>query len=47
VYTYGVNDTVLGVQVPPLYDSGDRFLLISDWYLVTRRSLEVTATPEP
>jgi peptide/nickel transport system substrate-binding protein len=47
VYTYGVNDTVFGVQVPPLYDPSDRFLLIPQWYLVTRRSLEGTATPEP
>jgi peptide/nickel transport system substrate-binding protein len=47
VYTYGVNNTVYGVQMPPLYDPSDRFLLISQWYLVTRRSLEKTATPEP
>lgn len=47
VYTYGVNDTVFGVQMPPLYDPSDRFLLIPNWYLVTRRSLELTATPEP
>jgi peptide/nickel transport system substrate-binding protein len=47
VYSYGVNITVQGVQMPPLYDPSDRFLLISQWYLVTRRSLEQTATPEP
>lgn len=47
VYSYGVNDTVQGVQIPPLYDPSDRFLLISQWYLVTRRALEQTATPEP
>jgi len=47
VYTYGINETVHGVQMPPLYDSSDRFLLISQWYLVTRRSLEKTVTPEP
>jgi len=46
VYSYGVNDTVQGVQIPPLYDPSDRFLLIGQWYLVTRRSLEPTATPE-
>ncbi len=47
VYTYGVNDTVYGLQMPPLFDQSDRFLLISQWYLVTRRSLESTLTPEP
>jgi peptide/nickel transport system substrate-binding protein len=47
VYTYGVNDTVQGVQMPPLYDPSDRLSLISQWYLVTRRSLEQTATPVP
>ena len=36
---------VLGVQMPPLFDTSDRFLTISEWYLVTRRSLE--QTPEP
>jgi peptide/nickel transport system substrate-binding protein len=47
VYTYGVNVTVQGVQMPPLYDPSDRFSLISQWYLVTRRSLEQTPTPAP
>lgn len=47
VYTYGVNDTVQGVQMPPLYDPSDRLSLISQWYLVTRRSLEQTPTPAP
>ena len=47
VYSYGVNDTVQGVQMPPLYDPSDRFLLIPQWYLVTRRSLEQTPTPAP
>lgn len=47
VYSYGVNDTVQGVQMPPLYDASDRFLLIPQWYLITRRSLEQTPTPAP
>ncbi|RJP46525.1 MAG: peptide ABC transporter substrate-binding protein [Anaerolineaceae bacterium] len=47
VYSYGVNDTVQGMQMPPLYDPSDRFLLISQWYLVTRRALETTPTPAP
>jgi peptide/nickel transport system substrate-binding protein len=42
VYSFGVDAQVLGVQVAPLYDISDRFSLITDWYLVTRRSLETT-----
>ncbi len=44
VYSYGVDVSVQGVQVAPMYDTSDRLAFISDWYLVTRRSLE--ATPE-
>jgi len=49
VYSFGVDSQVLGVQVPPLYDISDRFSQITDWYLVTRRSLETTpeVTTEP
>ncbi len=47
VYTYGVAQQVLGVQMPPLFDASDRFSTISDWYLVTRRALEQTAQPTP
>jgi len=42
VYSFGVDVQVLGVQVPPLYDISDRFSLVTDWYLVTRRALETT-----
>jgi peptide/nickel transport system substrate-binding protein len=42
VYSFGVDAQVLGVQVGPLYDISDRFSGITDWYLVTRRSLETT-----
>jgi peptide/nickel transport system substrate-binding protein len=46
VYSYGVDAQVQGVQAPPiLYDTSDRFSLIMEWYLVTRRALE--QTPEP
>ena len=45
VYSFGVDAQVLGVQVAPLYDISDRFSLVTDWYLVTRRTLEIT--PEP
>jgi len=42
VYSFGVDAQVLGVQTAPLYDISDRLSLVSDWYLVTRRSLETT-----
>lgn len=46
VYSYGVDAQVQGVQVAPvLYDASDRLALISEWYLLTRRTLE--QTPEP
>jgi peptide/nickel transport system substrate-binding protein len=47
VYSYGVDRQVLGVQMPPLFDTSDRFLTISEWYLVTRRTLEQTVQPTP
>jgi peptide/nickel transport system substrate-binding protein len=49
VYSFGVDEQVLGVQVAPLYDISDRFSLVTDWYLVTRRTLETTpeATTAP
>lgn len=40
VYSFGVDSQVSGVQVAPLYYISDRFSQITDWYLVTRRSLE-------
>jgi peptide/nickel transport system substrate-binding protein len=45
VYSFGVDQKVQGVQLPPLFDFSDRFSNIADWYLVTRRTLEKTATP--
>jgi peptide/nickel transport system substrate-binding protein len=47
VYSYGISNQVLGAQMPPLFDTSDRFLTISDWYLVTRRALDKTAQPTP
>ncbi len=47
VYSYGVDRQVLGVQMPPLFDASDRFLTISEWYLVTRRAVEQTTQPNP
>jgi peptide/nickel transport system substrate-binding protein len=45
VYSYGVDAQVQGVQVAPMYDTGDRLALITEWYLVTRRALEQTPVP--
>jgi peptide/nickel transport system substrate-binding protein len=45
VYTYAVDERVLGVQSPPLFEPADRFSGISSWYLVTRRALEQTQQP--
>jgi peptide/nickel transport system substrate-binding protein len=49
VYSFAVDAQVQGVQVPPLYDISDRFSVVTDWFLVTRRSLESTpeSAPEP
>ncbi|MDD2922893.1 MAG: peptide ABC transporter substrate-binding protein [Anaerolineales bacterium] len=45
VYSFGVSAQVQGVQVAPMYDASDRLALISEWYLVTRRTLENTPAP--
>jgi peptide/nickel transport system substrate-binding protein len=45
VYSYGVDAQVQGVQVAPLYDPSDRLAFITEWYLVTRRTLEQTPVP--
>ncbi len=49
VYTYAVDNQVQGVNIGPLFDTSDRFELITDWFLLARRSvdeaLDPTATP--
>ncbi len=46
VYSYGVDKSVQGVRMGPLFDSSDRFDTILDWYFaVTRSTAEPTATP--
>ncbi len=37
VYSYAVDQQILGVQVPPLFDTSDRFLTFPTWHLVTKR----------
>jgi peptide/nickel transport system substrate-binding protein len=36
-YTYGVNETVKGVQIPPLMYPADRFATVNEWYVAWRR----------
>lgn len=45
VYSYGVDAQVQGVQVAPLYDPSERLAFITEWHLVTRRTLEQTPVP--
>jgi len=45
-YTFAVDAQVNGVQAVPLYDTSDRLNHITEWHLLTRRSLEPTAVPE-
>lgn len=45
-YTFAVDVQLSGVQAAPLYDTSDRLSNISDWYLVTRRSIEPATTEE-
>jgi peptide/nickel transport system substrate-binding protein len=42
VYSFGVDVQVQGVQLAPMYDVSDRLALITEWYLVTKRTLEKT-----
>jgi peptide/nickel transport system substrate-binding protein len=46
VYNYGVDYSVQGVSVGPLYDSSDRFNTITDWFLLAKRTLQEAAPAE-
>lgn len=46
VYSHGVDSQVQGVQIGPLYEPSDRLNTFTNWYLLTRRSLE-EATESP
>jgi peptide/nickel transport system substrate-binding protein len=37
VYTYAVDRQVQGVQIGPLYDTSDRFMTVTQWYLRAAR----------
>ncbi len=46
-YSYGVDRSVGGVSMGPLYDPSDRFSNISAWYLQTRPQSQQAAEPTP
>ena len=49
VYSYGVDQSVQGVRMGPLFDTSDRFATILDWFLVAKRSngAESTSSATP
>jgi peptide/nickel transport system substrate-binding protein len=46
VYSYGVDRQVQGVRVGPLFDTGDRFFNVTDWFLTTKKG-KIQGTPSP
>lgn len=42
IYTFGADQRVQGIQGVPLFEPADRFSEISNWYLVTKRTLGQT-----
>lgn len=46
VYSYAVDAQVQGVSVGPLFDPSDRFNTITQWFLVTKRSMGDEAPAE-
>ena len=44
VYNYAVDKRVKGLQIGPLFNTGDRFRTVSDWYIATRRVILTRAT---
>lgn len=42
VYSFGINSIVWNAQLPPMFETSDRFLTISDWYIVTRKTLDLS-----
>lgn len=45
VYTYAVDQEILGVQVGPLYDPSDRFMNVTNWFLAGRPRPENADAP--
>ncbi len=46
VYTYAVDAQVQGVRMGPLYRLSDRFLTVTDWFLLARQTAQ-PVTPQP
>jgi peptide/nickel transport system substrate-binding protein len=46
VYTYGVDQEVQGVRIGPMFDPGDRFALVSEWFLMSKGKVAETVAPE-
>lgn len=46
VYNYGINQQVQGVTIGPLIDTGYRFDTVPSWYLVAKRTVSTTETPQ-
>ena len=42
VYSFGINSMVWNAQLPPMFDTSDRFQTISDWYIVTRQTIDLS-----
>lgn len=47
VYTYGVDASVQGVQIAPLFTPTDRFAGIGNWYMVVGHRDQPSPTPVP
>jgi peptide/nickel transport system substrate-binding protein len=48
VYTYAVSSDVNGVSIGPIFDPADRFNHVTNWYLVTSKTIgQATDTPYP
>lgn len=46
VYTFAVDAEVGGISIGSIYDPSDRFMNISDWFLVSRLEVQELETPE-
>lgn len=42
VYSFGINSIVWNAQLPPMFDTSDRFQTIGDWYIVTRQTIDLS-----
>lgn len=45
VYTWGADNTILGIRMGPLFDTSDRFNSVLDWYLAINPVVKQTPTP--